>query len=318
MPDVRIRGPILSVKDLLDHQRFFGEALAMEQAVSTQLSSTQTRGLLGLAGRVMDTVLYRRAPTEFGVRLWRIDPAHGQTVRTPERGTDVDALKVIDFYAPEFDASVAALIESGFVPNDDIARYALPEGEFLEAHFWRPDNVVCAVISGPVDVFSNLVTTRDCRFSEPQSISAPVSDVAAVVDFYEAVFGLSELHRYEFSNPSFDAMVGADEPLCLSGINIGTDLREPYLGVIDYGKANGDTRSLAGRSRPPMRGLIGVELLVDDVAAVVSAADQFGAVIVAGPNRLSYPPYGEISSCLVEGPHGVVHHVIQTNGGQFI
>ncbi|MEO0998800.1 MAG: hypothetical protein AAFX58_14890, partial [Pseudomonadota bacterium] len=272
MPNVQIRGPILSVEDLLEHQRFFGKALAMEPTATARFSSTQTGCLLGLGRHAMETVFYRRAPTDFGVRLWRIAPAHAETVRSPERGTDVDALKVIDFYAPAFDDSIKALADAGFSPEDAIARYALPEGEFLEAHFWRPDNVVCAVISGPTDFFAGMVTTSDQSFSEPQSISAPVSDVAAVVDFYERVFGLSPLHRYEFSNPSFDAMVGADEPLNLSGINIGTDLRAPYLGVIDYGKTNGGARSLAGRSRPPMRGLIGVELLVDDMTAVVGAA----------------------------------------------
>lgn len=283
----------------------------MEATAAARLSPTHASSLLGLHEHAVETIFYQRTPTDFGVRLWCIDPPHEETVRTPERGTDLDALKVIDFYAPDFDESIRTLGNAGYPPKDETARYALPEGDFLEAHFWRPDNVVCAVISGPRNFFANMVTTVDHPFSEPQSISAPVSDVPAVVEFYESVFGFSQLHRYEFSNPSFDAMVGADEPLNLSAINIGTDLRAPYLGVIDYGKTNGDGRSLTGRSRPPMRGLIGVELLVDDLSPVLAAAHKNGADLIAGPNALAYPPYGEILSCLIEGPHGVVHHVIQ-------
>ncbi len=283
----------------------------MHPTAVTQLSAGQTSSLLGLDKHAMATMFYQRTPTDFGVRLWCIDPPHDETVRAADRGTDLDALKVIDFYAPNFDESVKTLTNAGYTPKDDIARYTLPEGEFREAHFWRPDNIVCAIISGPADFFSDFVTARDHQFSEPQSISAPVSDVAAVLDFYESIFGFVPLHRYEFTNASFDAMVGADEPLSLSATNIGTDLRAPYLGIIDYGPSINGAVSLAGRSRPPMRGLVGVELLVDDLQAIIAAADRAGTVVFARSDRVSYPPYGEIRSCLIEGPHGVVHHVIQ-------
>jgi len=311
MQDVRICGPILSVKHLSDHQHFFGETFAMQSTAKGQLCPTQTGHLLGVDGCAMETVFYQRVPTDFGVRLWQIDPPHDETVREPERGTDLDALKVIDFYAAEFDDSIDALNTAGYRPKDSIARYTLPEGEFCEAHFWRPDNVVCAVISGPADFFANFVTARDRQFSEPQSISAPVSDVSAVVDFYEHVFGFTELYRYQIANPSFDAMVGTDEPINLSAINIGTDLRAPYLGVIDYGQTASRGASLAGRSRPPMRGLVGVEFAVESVDNIVNAATRWNASIIAGPSVLTYPPYGPVISCLIEGPHGVIHHVLQ-------
>jgi len=311
MQEVRICGPILSVKHLSDHQHFFGETFAMQSTARTQLCPDQASHLLGLDGRAVETVFYQRFPTDFGVRLWQIDPPHDETVREPDRGTDLDALKVIDFYAAEFEDSISVLNDAGYRPKDSIARYNLPEGEFSEAHFWRPDNIVCAVISGPADFFSKFVTARDRQFSEPQSISAPVSDVAAVIDFYEQVFGFTELYRYQIANPSFDAMVGTDEPLNLSAINIGTDLRAPYLGVIDYGQKASRGMSLAGRSRPPMRGLVGVEFQARNLDDILDAATRWNASVIAGPGTLSYPPYGPVTSCLIEGPHGVIHHVLQ-------
>lgn len=271
-----------------------------------------TAALFGLHDLALETVFYQRTPTEFGVRLWCFNPPHQHTIRSPERGTDRDALKVVDFYAPDFDEALARLQNAGHSPKSTIAEYELPEGKFREAHFWRPDNIVCAVISGHPEFFSKFVSTVDRAFSEPQSISAPVSDVDSVIDFYREAFGFTPLHRYQISNPTFDAMVGANQPLHLSAVNIGADLREPYLGVIDYGQADAEGESLAGRSRPPMRGLVGVELHVEDIDSTVSAADRTGACVLAGPTTLHYPPFGKVASCVIEGPHGVIHHVIQS------
>ena len=307
----KIRGPILSVSNIGEHEPFFTGPLALRETARACFGPEETVATFGVSGVSVETVFFQRIPTDFGVRLLQFDPLHQSTIRQPDRGTDRDALKVVDFYAPNFERALLQLRVAGHEPKSDIADYHLPEGRFREAHYWRPDNIVCAVISGPADFFSGFVSTKDNNFSEPQSISAPVTDVEAVTDFYHDVFGLKPLHRYEISNPSFDALVGADQPLKLSAVNVGSHLREPYLGVIDYGQARGAGKSLAGQSRPPVRGLTGVEVQVQDIDIVASAALKVSAPVLAGPTTIEYPPLGEVGSCVIEGPHGVIHHVIE-------
>ena len=307
-----IRAPILSVAAAAPHEAFFVDALGMKRRGITTLPPDQTSDAVGTSGVPMVSSFLQSIPTAFGVRLWEFSPAADKTLRSETRGTEIDALKVIDFYAPNFGRALDDLEQLGYRPREAIAEYRLPEGTIREAHFWRPDNVVCAVISGPQEFFRRFASICDRTFSEPQSISAPLSDPLAAQAFYEDVFGLSMLYEYRLSDPSFDALVGADGPLEVRARNVGSDLREPYLGLIDYGTRTEPGASLRGLGRPPIRGLLGVEIAVDDIDAVVVRAERFGARLLAGPATLTdYVPYGAVSCALIEGPHGVLHHAIE-------
>lgn len=310
MPVVsRIRGPIVSVAQTSDHLGFFCDALGLVAGSPVLLDQSLTAQLTGVPSRALYSVFLQHAPGPFGVRVWRFDPPAAGSIRDPSRGTDLDALKVIDFYAPDFDTALLSLRTAGFEPKADIAVYELPEGEFREAHFWRPDDIVCAVITGPESFMAKTVTSAARTFSEPQSISAPVSDAAAVEAFYRDVLGLAPVLHYEIENPSFDALVGTDQPLNLRAINMGVKLAEPYLGLIDYGHVG---TSLLGRSRPPMRGLMGIEVETSDLDAILAAASNASCALLAGPTSHQYSPYGSVTSALLEGPHGAIHHIIQT------
>lgn len=277
-----------------------------------RLSVVETSSLIGITNQSVETQFLQHLPTPFGVRLWRFDAPSANTIRDPDDGTQIDALKVIDFYAPEFDKAIAELAKCGYLPREAIAEYELAEGLFREAHFWRPDNIVCAVISGPAKFFADFATIRDRILSEPQSISAPVSDQEQAVSFYEAVFEFTSLYKYEISDTSFNDLVGAEQPLAITAMNVGTDLNSPYLGLIDYGPAATERQSLRGRSVPPIRGLAGIEITVQDIDGIVKNAAAFGATILAGPVTLDdYPPYGRVVAALIEGPHGVIHSVLQ-------
>ena len=307
-----IRAPILSVADAEPHRRFFVDALGMVESGRIGLDDAGTSAAFGTRNVSLTSSYLRTPPTDFGVRLWRFSPHVAETLRSEDRGTEVDALKVIDFYAPDFDRALAALATDGYRPREAIAEYQLPEGTIREAHLWRPDNVVCAVISGPPAFFQRFASIHDRVFSEPQSISAPLTDPVAAVAFYEAVFGLDILYEYRLADPSFDAMVGAEGSLDLHARNVGNRLTEPYLGLIDYGARAATGASLRGRGRPPMRGLVGVEIEVDNLDAIVAAAERCGVAVLAGPTALDdYPPYAAAASALIEGPHGVLHHVLQ-------
>ncbi|MGF1957853.1 hypothetical protein ACQUFE_18480, partial [Enterococcus casseliflavus] len=76
-------------------------------------------------------------------------------------------------------------------------------------------------ISGEAELFTDLATVRDRLVSEPQSISGPVLDAPATLDFLNRVFGLEVIHRYGLSDASFDAMVGTAAPLRLRAWNVG-------------------------------------------------------------------------------------------------
>lgn len=104
--------------------------------------------LTGVSDQIFETVLLHTDGTDYGVRLWRFTPGKGEVLRDPSHGTDRDAPKVIDFYTPDFEDALARLKSAGFEPKDAIADYDTPNGRFLEAHFWRPDGIVVAMISG--------------------------------------------------------------------------------------------------------------------------------------------------------------------------
>lgn len=268
--------------------------------------------MLGVSRRSLNTVWLERRPTPFGVRLWRMDPVGEGSVRAARRGVDLDALKVIDFYAPAFDAACAELAHLGYRPREAVARYDLPAGRFQEAHYWRPDDLVCALVSGPPDFFRDFATLCDQRVSEPQSISAPVSDAPAAIDFYRNVFDFEVLFEYAIENESFDDLVGSEEHLSVRAVNVGTSSKTPYLGLIDYGLKGIGGETLHGRSRPPARGLTGIEIVVNDVEETVQRVPGAGGVLLSDPGEIAdYPPYGRVACSLVEGPHGVIHHLIE-------
>lgn len=305
-----IVGPIISAANIADH-RFFFDHLGGTASATSHIDESQCDQMFAQKGLLLDTELVQWHPTDFGVRLWAFDEPSISTIRLPGRGTDLDALKVIDFYASDFDRALALLAQNEIYPRHDIAEYSLPEGAFREAHFCRPDNVICAVISGPNEFFKDFATLTGEVFSEPQSISAPVSNAHAVLEFYAAVFGFDSLYSYEIDNASFDALVGSDKRLKLKAVNVGQALSAPYLGVIDYGSIAVTERLLGARSQIPRRGLIGIEMTTEHLAEIVDKATREDAVVSACLEPVDYAPYGPVISALIRGPHGVLHHVLQ-------
>ncbi|MSO98548.1 MAG: hypothetical protein EXR11_10085 [Rhodospirillaceae bacterium] len=307
-----IHGPIVSCADLTAQRALFEGVFGLKPVAEQSLDRPAVKALWGLDGHGAKTMLLETPGTHFGVRLVQFDPVSPTIIRNRNSGFDCDALKVIDFYAPDFDAANAHLQSKGFKLKDDVSEYDLPNGKFIEGHLWGPDEVVTALISGPKDFFRDFATTTDKLFSEPQSISSPVEDQPKVVDFYEKVLGLSVVHEYFIDDPSFSKLVGTPHKLQLRAKNIGLKRTEPYFGIIHYGLPKGAYKSLRDKAVFPNRGLAGGTLFVDHIEDHAREAKAFGVEIHSAITEVSLSPYGKVRSFTLRAPHGVIHHLIET------
>jgi catechol 2,3-dioxygenase-like lactoylglutathione lyase family enzyme len=310
MPVTRIHGPIISCADLGVTRHMFEQVFNLKPVAEQALSRDEVQALWGLKGHAAHTMVLDTAGTPFGVRLVQFDPVSPIVIRDPARGFDADALKVIDFYAPDFNAAEAHLKKQGFRLKHDRAEYDLPEGHMIEGHLWGPDEVVCALVSGPKDFFRDFVTVNDRTVSEVQSISSPVSDPDAVLRFYKEVLDLGIVYDYFIDAESFSKLVGTPFKLQLKARNVGVKRSEPYFGIIHYGLPTDAYRSLRERAVFPNRGIAGATVMVTGVQDIAKKAAAFGAEVLAPPARVTLAPHGAVTSLTLRAPHGVIHHLV--------
>ena len=305
-----IHGPIISTSDAAAQRHLLEQVYGLEVVSHQSFDAREASAIWGVADQAAETWVLNTPGSPFGVRLIQFETP-GQPIRHPGSGYDCHALKVIDFYAPDFDAGVARLEGAGYKLKEDIADYDLPEGHFREAHLWGPDNVVTATISGPDDFFRNFATTIDKVYSEPQSISGPVADPDAVIAFYDQVLGLNVIYRYGIDDESFADLVGTDEEMRLRAWNIGVKTTEPYFGIIHYGLPDDQFDSLYDRAVMPNTGLVAATVICDDLNVISTAATTFGSPILCPPATVQLEPWGMVQSMVLRGPHGVIHHIVQ-------
>lgn len=305
----RIHGPIVSSGDLEAHARLFA-AFGLVETGRVERDAAETMALWGAADCTAQEVTLQTPGTEFGVRLVAFDPPSGRVIRDPARGRDTEALKVIDFYAPDLEAARDHIEAAGFRFKPEVADYDTPEGRFREAHLWGPDGVVCALISGDPEFYLRFATVTDRLCSEPQSISGPIKDSAETLAFFKSVLGLEVIYTYGIhEDDSFQALVGSASTVRLRAWNVGLRTTEPYFGVIDYGLKDEVQHSLLAGARPPVRGLIGASLIVRDVRAVARAA---GSRLACAPVETTVPGFGRVLSAAVAGPNGCWFQLIES------
>jgi catechol 2,3-dioxygenase-like lactoylglutathione lyase family enzyme len=307
-------GPIISCHSIEAHLALFGDLIGMQADGAAQaLTPSQIQALFGVADRSAQLQVLRTPGTRTGVVLVAFDPAPETCMRERDNALFGDALKVIDFYAPDFDGMVRHIADRGHALEPDIAAYELYEGRFQEAHLWGPDNVILGLLGGPSEFFQRFASVTDRMFSEVQSISTPVSDLPAIKAFYRDVLGLSTVYEYQIADPSFGDLIGSAGTLDLRACNIGRCTEEPYFGLIDYGLPAGRTPSLREASSTLRRGIIGALVLVSDLDASLVAAQRRG-----DPHRsrvsLSLPGWSLLAAASVQAPHGVVHLLAQQMG----
>lgn len=318
MTATRLIGPLICTNDGETWARLLIRVFGLHARSQQALSPRQIEQLWGVPGREGELRYYETPGTDAGVFTLQLAGAAEQpTIRDPGSGYDADALKVIDFYTPDFEVAEQRLGDAGFALKGEIADYELPAGPIREGHLWGPDGVVCALIGGAKAFLEGFVSVTDAPFSEVMSVSAPVSDQVAVLEFYQ-VLGLKELYRYGVDSESFQRLVGSDEPIRIAAVNMGSENRAPYVGTIDYALPPGYSRSLAGSAALPRRGLAGLVLATDDLDITLAAVRDAGLVIRAEGSGASLGVLFEGRSACVLGPHGVSHLLLERGSASVV
>lgn len=306
-----IEGPLICSSDLDAHRRVFCDGFNMEEVSTQSFDQASTAKIFGVSGRTSEVVGLRTPGVPFGVRLVRFSPDSEIVIRDESKGHDAHAPKVIDFYSPDFDAAIDHLESKGFKIRDAVAEYENGHGLIKEAHMWGPDSVVCAVIAGPHDYLKQTVTVSDRLFSEPHSISGPVTDQNAAVAFYRDGPGLGVVSSYGLDDKTFDALVGGEQRIHLSAQNIGMSVSTPYFGIIHYGLPVSAYDSLLDTAKLPSRGLIGATLLVTDIESIIEGSVAAGGSVQALQSRIDLQPYGDVESAIIVSPFGTTLHLVQ-------
>ncbi|CAM3260257.1 hypothetical protein NODU109028_07600 [Nocardioides dubius] len=308
MSTSRIYGPLISTASPGEHERQLVDVFAMTAAAPTELSAPTSADLFGVPGPIR-LQAFATPGVEAGAVLCRFAEP-GAPIREEHSRVHRDALRVVDFYAPDFDEALAHAASAGFAMQAAEASYETNEGGFREAHRHGPDGVVTAFLHGDRDFFADFAEVRDLVLSEPVSISLPLSDAGPTVAWYRQVFGWGVVYEYDFVDASFSALMGVGEELRVRSVTIGPSRQQTYVNVVDYGVGAGLGGSLAGHGVAPRRGLLGLVVLADDVEQIARAA--LGA---AGPIvEVDLPGFGSTRALVVAAPFGAPHLVIERSG----
>lgn len=295
----RLFGPVFATAVLAEHVARLAAVFGM----------VETGRAAALGGEV---VALRTPGVWAGAVVLRTHPPATDAVRDEATRLDRDALRVVDFYAPDLDAAVAHARGLGYEVEASEAAYELAEGSFREAHLPGPDGTVTALLSGPRDFFTGFAQVRDRIVSEVCSISLPLGDAAPSLAFYDDVLGWGVVYEYAFDDPSFSAMVGSRERLRVRSSTVGPARDQPYLNLVDYGLPASASGSLLGRAGLGRRGLVGVVVTTPDLDAVRRRAAAHPGASAGAPFDVDLAPFGATRAAVVTSPHEIVHLVIET------
>lgn len=305
-----IHGPIISSSDLDFHVRMFEQVFDMQTSSNEKLSLEQVLQTWGLGGHTARTAVVETAGSDYGVRIVEFTPSSSETIRHRSKGMIPGAAKVIDFFVDGMEEALERARKFGLLVNDDIAEYDAPEGRVREAHTWVLDEIVCALIESPREMVDKFTAGMNRRISEPQSISGPTMLLTDSVDFFEKVLGFATIYEYEVNDSNFGDMIGSDAPVHIKAKNIGSDLRQPYIGLIDYGRNSSNDEPIA-TARPPIRGLLGVTIVSREIDSIAERAVAWSGIEYSVSKGVSIAPWGECSSLLLDAPNGMLLHVIE-------
>lgn len=288
----QLYGPVYVAADPAAMIRLLVGVGGMEVVGSRDLGPAEARALWGPDVEGVTMTCLRTPGVDAGAIVLDCARPDVPAIRTGASRLHRDALRVVDLYAPDLAAAVAHARALGHHVEAHQADYALTDGAFREAHLIGPDETVTAFLTGDPTFFTDFARVRDRVVSEVLSISFPVSDLAGTRDWYADTFGWEVVFEYSFEDPSFGRMVGVDGPLRVVSQTVGAARDEPYVNLVDYGLDSDPTTSLAGRSRAPARGLLGLAVLVD---------------------RLEGPQVriGDLTCATIHSPQAVPHLVVQ-------
>ena len=150
-------GGLISTATPEEHERLFGDVFGMAVVGTTRLDAAAASALFAApTERCRARGAADARASSPGWSWSSFAPTSAETVRTYDTRVDRDALKVIDFYAPDYEAAIAHARGLGYEVVEAEAEYELAAGTFREAHLWAPDNVVTAFLGGPAGVLRRL------------------------------------------------------------------------------------------------------------------------------------------------------------------
>ncbi|WP_181309649.1 hypothetical protein [Nocardioides campestrisoli] len=307
MSSSRIYGPLISAHSVGDHVPLLTEVFGMRVESGARLPADATAALFATECTT-EVVVLRTPGVEAGAVLCRFEselPEAAETIRDGRTRLYRDAFRVIDFYARDFETSLAHARDAGFPMIGKEASYETGDGGFREAHHLGADHVVTAFLHGPADFFTDFAEVRDRVSSEPVSISLPLSDAGPTLAWYERVFGWGVVYEYDFVDASFSELVGVDAELRVRSRTVGPSRRQTYVNIVDYGHA-AQGGSLLGCSVAPRRGLLGLVVLTDELDALHARAGD-GAQVVT----LDLAPFGVVRACVLIPPFSAPHLVVE-------
>lgn len=308
MSSSRVFGPLISVSEPREHVRLLTDVFGMDSSGSGALTAEQTSMLFGVTADT-EVVVMRTPGVDAGALLCRFDVDGPATAPIRDELTRIhrDAFRVVDFYAPDFDAAVRHAREAGFPMATSEASYELADGSFREAHHGGADGIVTALLSGPAGFFADFAEVRDRVVSEPVSISLPLSDATATIDWYAEVFDWHVVYTYDFVDASFSELMKVDHELRVRSSTVGPSRQQTYVNIVDYGLGPDQAGSLLGRAVAPRRGLLGLVVLTDDLDDLVGRA---GAG--AGPAvTVELAPFGRCRMSVLVPPCASPHLVVE-------
>ena len=308
MTTSRVYGPLISVTEEAGHAALFAEVFTMTRAGSGAFTADQTAALFGVAERT-DLTVMQTPGVDAGAVLCRFDVEGPGTEPIRDETTRIhrDAFRVIDFYAPDFDAAVRHASEAGFPMATSEASYELAEGSFREAHHGGADGLVTALLSGPADFFTDFAEVRDRVVSEPVSISLPLSDGAPTIAWYADVLGWAVVYSYDFVDASFSELMQVDQELKVRSSTVGPSRQQTYVNIVDYGLPVDQASSLLGQAVAPRRGLLGLAVLTDDLDDVIGRAGPSAGPVVT----VELAPFGRCRMSVLTPPCAAPHLLIE-------
>lgn len=293
----RLYGPLFSTGDIDAHLAILGGVYGMGVDAAAVVGGDDVR-VLRTPGVPAGAVIVRR------------DPVPDLQTRDKTARLARDALRVVDFYAPDLDVAVEHVRGLGLEVEPSQAGYELADGSFREAHLPGPDGTTTALLTGPADFFTGFAQIRDRVTSEVCSISLPVGHAQPSLDFYADVFGWRVVYEYSFDDRSFSEMVGSAEHLRVRSSTVGRARDEPYLNLVDYGTSAG-APSLQGLAGLDRRGLVGVVVLASDLDDIRRRAAAHPDATCGPELAVPLAPYGDLRVSVITSPHEIAHVVVQ-------
>jgi catechol 2,3-dioxygenase-like lactoylglutathione lyase family enzyme len=289
---------VLSVADLQQALTLWVDVFGMEVQIRRQGIDPQWAKTWQIAAEdiVDQALLVTPGREQGGIHLIQFREP-GATVRAHARATDL-VPKSVDIVVRDIGARYAELQAAGFRFRSSIGRFETDGVVVHEVHLPGPDdvNLVFLEEQGKVDHVSAK------GYGVAPQIVAISPDNKREKDFYENVLGLIETSYHRFAGPEVERTIGLPAGAGLD-VRIFGDPDYSYgrLEIVQYEGA--PSTDLYPRAKAPARGLLGVNFVIPDRAAILARATAAGVPV--SDHGYVECIYGAVQLATVHSPAGL-------------